>query len=108
MLNCRGCHGATAKDATKATPDIAGAVAQFLSVSGGREYLVRVPGVASAPIADAELAELLNWMLWTYDRANVPHDFVPFSASEVESLRPFPLRTEAAHVRAALLAEKSR
>jgi cytochrome c551/c552 len=108
MLNCRGCHGASARIVTQAAPDIAGAVGQFLSVSGGREYLVRVPGVASAPLVDAEVAELLNWMIWTYDRDNAPSDFEPFSAPEVHRLRRMPLRAEASVLRADLLARKFR
>ncbi|HEY5758493.1 MAG TPA: hypothetical protein VIU34_21850 [Steroidobacter sp.] len=89
-------------------PDITGAVAQFLWVSGGREYLMRVPGVASAPLADAEVAGLLNWMIWTYDRDNAPSDFEPFSAIEVRRLRRVPLRAEASEMRAELLARKFR
>jgi mono/diheme cytochrome c family protein len=107
ILNCRGCHGAAAQGFSASTPPIAGTVAGFLSVTGGRDYLVRVPGVATAPLPDSEVAELLNWMLWTYDARNIPSDFVPFSPSEVRRLRRNPLRTEAGRIRAQLLALKS-
>ena len=50
------------------------------------------------------LAELINWMLWSYDAANVPADFRPYSTSEVSALRRNPLRADAGTVRAALLA----
>jgi hypothetical protein len=78
-------------------------VARFTNVPGGREYLARVPGVATAPVADAELAELLNWILWRFDGAHLSPAFKPFTAEEVAALRRRPLRTEAAQVRAALV-----
>ncbi len=105
MLNCRGCHGATGSTQALATPGIVDNVARFLSAAGGREYLVRVPGVATAPLNDEGLAELINWMLWSYDAANVPAGFRPYSTSEVSTLRRNPLRADAGTVRAALLAQ---
>ena len=105
MLNCRGCHGASGSTQAIATPGIAGSVARFLLVRGGREYLVRVPGVATAPLTDDVLAELINWMLWSYDASNVPADFRPYATSEVSALRRNPLRANVGTVRAALLAQ---
>jgi len=78
-------------------------VAKFLHVPGGREYLGRVPGVATAPISDAELADLLNWTLYRFDGAHVPADFKPYSASEIGKLRKVPLRTDAPAMRAELV-----
>ncbi len=104
MLNCRGCHGASGSTQVS-TPSIVGSVARFLSARGGREYLVRVPGVAAAPLTDDVLAELINWMLWSYDASNLPVDFRPYSTSEVSALRRNPLRADAGAVRAALLAQ---
>jgi hypothetical protein len=78
-------------------------VARFTNVSGGREYLARVPGVATAPLTDAELAELLNWILPTFDGSHLSPSFKPFTAAEVSVLRRRPLRTEAAAERLRLL-----
>lgn len=103
ILKCQGCHGAEASGDLSLTPPMAGMVSQFLSVPGGRNYLARVPGVATAPIDDAALAELLNWTLFRFDAAHVPAGFQPYSAQEMAGLRKAPLRTEAAAQRRALI-----
>jgi hypothetical protein len=74
-LNCQGCHRPDGHGSPGAAPDIAGAVAKFLRVDGGRDYLGRVPGVATSPLANNDLAEVLNWMLWRFDAADIPANF---------------------------------
>lgn len=103
ILECQGCHRADAGETPNATPALAGFMGRFLSVPGGREYLIRAPGVAMAPLSDTELAELLNWILGTFDAGNVPVSFKPFSAAEIKRLRKAPLRTDAASMRASLI-----
>ncbi|MEO8466973.1 MAG: cytochrome C [Gammaproteobacteria bacterium] len=103
VLNCQGCHRADGAGSPGATPALRGNLAKFLAVPGGREYLVRVPGVASAPLRDAELAELLNWTLARFDPAHLPDEFHPFTAAEVRGLRRQPLRMEASTLRSRLL-----
>ncbi|BBE32720.1 cytochrome C [Sphingosinicella microcystinivorans] len=103
ILKCQGCHRPDATGTAATTPAMAGVVAKFLHVPGGREYLGRVPGVATAPISDAELADLLNWTLYRFDGAHMPAGFKPYSASEIGKLRKAPLRTEAPAVRAELI-----
>ena len=103
-LNCQGCHRPDASGSAGTTPALAGAVSEFLSVPGGRDYLGRVPGVATSPLSDAELSEVLNWILWRFDREHVPDGFMPFGPAEVGRLRSQPLRLEASSVRAELIA----
>src|ERR1700689_1107920 len=67
-LNCQGCHCLDGSGTDGTAPSLAGPVAKFLWVPGGREYLIRVPGVAPSPLSDADLAEVMNWILWRYDR----------------------------------------
>jgi hypothetical protein len=102
-LNCQGCHRPDGTGSAGTAPSLAGTVARFLSVPGGREYLGRVPGVATSPLPDADLAEVMNWMLWRFDREHVPTDFRPFTAAEIAQLRARPLRLEASQMRADLL-----
>ncbi len=104
-LNCQGCHRPDGTGSMATTPSVAGTVSRFLSVDGGREYLVRVPGVSTSPLSDADLAELLNWMLWRFDPQHVPSDFAAFEAAEVGGLRKRPLRLEASQMRSELLAK---
>ena len=105
ILKCQGCHRADASGTPQTTPAMAGIIGTFLKTPEGRDYLARVPGVASAALPDAELAELLNWTLMRFDPAHVPKDFKPYTPNEVGQLRSRPLRTEAAQTRARILAE---
>lgn len=86
MLQCQGCHGAEGRGAPGTVPSLEG-VGRFLGVPGGREYLVRVPGSSQSSLDDAELAEVLNWMVREFDS----RDFVPFTAEEVARVRRPPL-----------------
>ena len=103
MLNCQGCHRADGGATGDQVPALSGTVAKFLSVPGGREYLIRVPGVAMAPLDDESIAELTNWMLHEFDKENIPQDFENYSANEVGALRKSPLTSEACEVRARLI-----
>jgi mono/diheme cytochrome c family protein len=102
-LNCQGCHRPDATGSAATTPSLAGTAARFLWVPGGREYLARVPGVATSALSNEDLAEVLNWLLWRFDKDNLPSNFQPFSAAEVGELRTRPLRLEASQMRADLL-----
>ena len=102
-LNCQGCHRPDGSGSAGTAPSLAGTVSQFLGVPGGREYLGRVPGVATSPLGNADLAELLNWMFRRFDPQHLPADFQPFTAQEIGLLRTRPLRLEASQMRSDLL-----
>ncbi|MXW46557.1 MAG: hypothetical protein F4109_12700 [Gammaproteobacteria bacterium] len=102
-MSCRGCHGTNAEGTEGGAPNMAGQVSRFLKVEGGRQYLVRVPGVAFASLSDAEVAELMNWMLWKFDKENIPDSFSPYDEKEVGRLREKPLLTSVAEVRRELI-----
>ena len=103
VLNCQGCHRTDGSGSPQTAPPLAGAVAKFTNVPGGREYLVRVPGVATSPLGNVELAELMNWLLWRFDATHLSPTFRPYTAAEIAALRSRPLRTEAASTRARLM-----
>jgi hypothetical protein len=102
-LNCQGCHRPDGTGSAGTAPSLAGTVSKFLTVPGGREYLGRVPGVATSPLPNADLAELMNWIFWRFDKDHMPVDFVPFTAQEIGRLRMQPLRLEASQMRIDLL-----
>jgi mono/diheme cytochrome c family protein len=102
-LNCQGCHRPDGSGTEGTAPSLAGTVARFLSVPGGREYLGRVPGVATSPLSNRDLAEVVNWMLWRFDREHLPAKFQPYTADEMGRMRTSPLRMEASQMRADLL-----
>jgi mono/diheme cytochrome c family protein len=107
-LNCQGCHRPDGSGSEGTAPSLAGTVARFLSVAGGREYLARVPGVATSPLSDKDLAEVLNWMLWRFDSAHIPANFEPYTPVELGTLRSHPLRLEASQWRRDLLKKAER
>ena len=109
-LNCQGCHRPDGTGSAGTAPSLAGTVARFLSVPGGREYLGRVPGVATSALSNADLSELVNWMLWRFDKEHLAANFQPYTAAEIGQLRSRPLRLEASQMRAELLkkADESR
>lgn len=90
-LNCWGCHKPHAEGIPGTVPRLANSMGDFLRVPGGREYLVEVPGVASSALSDAEIAEVLNWLLATFNKAETPPDFKPYTAAEIAKYRPHQL-----------------
>jgi mono/diheme cytochrome c family protein len=107
-LNCQGCHRPDGSGSEGTAPSLAGTVARFLSVPGGRDYLARVPGVATSPLSDRDLAEVLNWMLWRFDGGHIPANFEPYTPEELGTLRIHPLRIEASQMRRDLLKKADR
>jgi mono/diheme cytochrome c family protein len=91
MLQCQGCHAPDGSGAQGAVPDLRGSLALFPLVTGGREYLIRVPGSAQSPLGDAELAALLNWMIRRFGPAAAAREVEPFTAAEVARHRRPPL-----------------
>jgi hypothetical protein len=90
QLQCAGCHlGNGMGSAANDTPRMTGFVGNFLKVPGGREFLVRVPGMSQSALNNAQLADLLNWLMREDGMAGKsrPADYQPYSADEVASLR---------------------
>lgn len=86
-LRCRGCHGFAGEGTPGHVPRLDGFVGLFTQVPGGRDYLMRVPGVARSRLDDARLAAVLNWVLATYGAGEVAPAFAPYSAAEVSQAR---------------------
>ncbi len=68
-------------------PRLANSMGYFVRIPQGRAYLVEVPGVATAPLSDEEIAEVLNWMLLTFSRPQLPAHFTPYTAAEISKYR---------------------
>lgn len=91
MLQCQGCHTPSGAGVADRVPSFVGMLGNFLMVDGGRNFLIQVPGAAQSSLSDKELALVTNWMLQKFSPAQVPDDFVPYTASEVSQLRQKPL-----------------
>jgi hypothetical protein len=103
-FRCKGCHGFAGEGTPGHVPRLDGFVGFFTQIDGGRDYLMRVPGVARAKLDDERLAAVLNWMLAVYGGDAVASDFAPYTAAEVGAARREPL-TERAETRARLIHE---
>jgi hypothetical protein len=90
-LNCQGCHRADGEGTPGTVPALKDSVARFLARPEGRDYLMRVPGVAQSTLDDPALAAVLTWMVRQFDASHVPQGFTPFSAEEVGKARRNPL-----------------
>jgi cytochrome c len=86
-LNCWGCHQPHAQGIPGSVPRLANSMGYFLHVPEGRAYLAEVPGVAAAPLSDHEIAAVLNWMLLTFSKPQLPDHFVPYTAEEIGKYR---------------------
>lgn len=90
MLTCGGCHRFDGDGITRnGVPSFRDSVGMFTHLREGREYMIRVPGAAQAHLINAELAEVLNWIVATYSPNELPADFKPFTANEVGAVRRY-------------------
>jgi hypothetical protein len=90
-LNCWGCHLPHAEGIPGSVPRLAHSMGHFLRIPEGRAYLVQVPGVANSPLKDDQVAQVLNWLLVTFNRNELPKAFRPYAVDEIRRLRPHPL-----------------
>lgn len=68
-------------------PTLHNELGMMMSVQEMRGYLARVPGSAHAPITDAELTEVLNWMLEEFNGETLPQNFEKLTVEEVTKAR---------------------
>lgn len=87
LLACRGCHLADGSGVPPEVPSLQNTLGQFATSPEGRDYLVRVPGASQSRLNDAQLAEVINWVLTEFNVDTLPNDFEPFTATEVTSAR---------------------
>ena len=92
LLNCVSCHlqdGSGSKAGH--VPDLGEYLGLFAQHPEGRAFLVQVPGASGAPISDAELAEVTNWILYTMNKEQLRADFKPYTVEEVGIYRKSPI-----------------
>jgi hypothetical protein len=92
MLHCQGCHLPEGEGFAGKVPRIKDFAGFFLHSGEGRDFLIRVPGVAQSALSDEEVAELMNWLLRSYSADQLPYNYLPFTAAEVRKLRADPER----------------
>jgi cytochrome c len=103
-MNCEGCHQQDGSGQPGYIPALRGNVARFLALPEGRAYLARVPGTAQSLLTDAERAEVLTWIVQTFDPQHVPADFKPYQQAELAQWR-YDALSQPSVVRASLVAQ---
>ena len=87
LLYCSGWHRPLGEGNPPNVPTLHNELGLMMSVQEMRGYLARVPGSAHAPITDAELADVLNWMLEQFNADTLPEDFKKLTVEEVTKAR---------------------
>jgi mono/diheme cytochrome c family protein len=103
--HCAVCHQTNGEGVPGAYPPLADSVGAYVRVAPGRAYLVHVvsfgmtgaipahgqsyDGVMQSwsQFSDAQIADILNYVLTGFNRRLLPPDFRPFTAAEVAKLR---------------------
>jgi hypothetical protein len=91
QLRCMGCHLADGSGQAGRVPSIRRSLVLFSGSPQGRDYVIRVPGVAQSPLSDVDTAALLNWMARNLSDLPPPPGFADYSEAEVHGLRDRPL-----------------
>ena len=87
LLHCSGCHRVDGTGVSPMVPTLHNVLGRIVSLPDGRGYLVRVPGASQAPISDAQLAAVMNWILTEFNENTLPKGFKPLTAREVSRAR---------------------
>jgi hypothetical protein len=91
VLFCGGCHGVAGNGVPHRVPALNVTIARFLRADGGRELLLRFPGVANSQLSDAGLAAVMNLCVARFGGADRPAELRPYTGAEVHAARQSPL-----------------
>jgi len=87
MIHCQGCHVPDGSGFAGRVPDLRETLPLFLSVEGGREFLVQVPGSSQSALSDARLAGVLNWIIKSFSNDAPLASFVPYETTDITAVR---------------------
>ena len=101
LLYCTGCQAANGAGKPPNVPSLRDELGRMISVPEMRSYLVRIPGASQAPISDADLTDVINWLLREFNSNTLPANFEEYTVGEVSNARrnilADPLRYRAEH-----------
>jgi mono/diheme cytochrome c family protein len=90
QLHCMGCHAEDGMGLAGQVPPIRLTLVPLLATSAGREYVLRVPGIAQSNLSSRELADVLNWLLRDFSASSAARTVTPVTAAEVARFRGEP------------------
>jgi len=91
VVHCAGCHGMDGSGSTSANVPDMRHLGNFLRLDGGREFIVKVPGVMGSGLTDQQVADVTNWLLATLAKDSIPEGHMAYDAGEVQRARAVPL-----------------
>jgi len=91
MLHCMGCHTPDGRGEPGRVPSVRDTLIPLASKPEGRRFLIQVPGSAQSKLSDADLAEVLNWMVDNLSAVPASRPVARFTAAEVAAYRHKPL-----------------
>jgi hypothetical protein len=91
--HCGGCHGIQGRSFPARVPQLRDKVGYFLCNERSRRYLLQLPNVALSPTDDAQLADIMNFVVFGLGGASARPGARPFTAEEVAATRHQPLAT---------------
>lgn len=86
LLHCGGCHGLEGRGAPPVVPTLRDEPGRIMQVPGGRDYLIRVPGVAQSGLSNSDLADVVNYVLTEFN-ATTTGNAAPFTEQEIARYR---------------------
>ena len=87
LVHCAGCHLPDGHGSPGTVPDLREYLGQFAQHPESRSFIARVPGSSGSPLSNAELTEVLNWILVTMNGDQLHPDFKPYTEEEVARYR---------------------
>jgi hypothetical protein len=91
QLQCMGCHRRDGSGQPGRVPSFRRTLVPMSYLPQGREFLIRVPGVAQAPLSDEDIASLLNWMVRHMSDVSIRPGFKDYTPAEIHRERARPL-----------------
>ncbi len=86
-LACMGCHGPRGDGVTGMIPPLKHSLGWFMHSDAGRKFAIKVPGSSNSSLSDAELADVMNFILQDLNAEILPVDFKPYRTEEIAAIR---------------------
>lgn len=87
LLHCGGCHLPDGTGSPPEVPSLINTLGRIVASEEGRDYVVRVPGASQTPLSDEQLAQVMNWVLRTFNSETLDKNFEPLNGKQVGQAR---------------------
>jgi mono/diheme cytochrome c family protein len=93
LERCGGCHGVQGRAFADTVPDLRDRAGWFLCDAAGRDYVSRLPNIVFSHLTDADLADMLNYVVFDLGGTSTPKGARRYTAAEMAHARREPLST---------------